>query len=394
MRWVSEMKKLIVMVFIGIIFSITCFTESAFAIEREDNTTDKKVLEEIEKQMDTYDFQQMDTFLNQNAEKPIRFVDVWKGLFQNNTKEQSKSIFQFLKKHIMGEINYQRGLLVKVAAIAVISAVFSTFAITFKNQQMNQTAFFVTYLMLLVTLIQTFRMMEQIAQVLLERICEFMNAFLPSFAIALGVSAGTQTAIGIYGIVLYAISIIQFIMLKVMLPMIELYVLLSLINCISKEDMFSRAVQLLESLIRWGNRTLFAAIIGINIVKNMILPSVDFMKNSMAQKIVSVIPGVGDGVEGVTGIMLGTGKIIKNTMGTAALIVLIFICIIPIIKILVCTFLYQLLSAVLQPITDRRIQKAIHSISAGGTLLFQSMMMVVLLFVIAIAIACVATNLT
>lgn len=351
-------------------------------------------LDELEKQMQTYDFSEVDSFLQENTEKHINFMDVWKMLLKNDTEEQSKQVFIYLKKHVCSEIWIQKNMFIKITVIAIISAIFSTFAFSFKNQQLNQTAFFVTYLFLAVSLMQTYRIMEGIAHDLFEKICEFMMAFLPAFSIALGVSSGSNTAIGIYGIVIYAISCIEFAILKIILPLIAFYVVLSILNCMTKEDLFSRAVQLLETVIRWANKTVFATIIGLNIIKNMMLPSIDYMRNSMAQKILSVIPGVGDGLDGVSGIMLGTSRIIKNTMGTAALFILILLCFIPILKIMISTFLYQCLAAILQPITDKRIQTAIHCIFSSGKLLLESMIMVVLLFIIAIAIACVATNLT
>lgn len=76
----------------------------------------------------------------------------------------------------------------------------------------------------------------------------------------------------------------------------------------------------------------------------------------------SAIPVVGkilsDGVDSV----LGCGIILKNAVGIVGVIIVLGICIVPIIKVGTITFAYRLLTAVAEPIADKKITSLLKQI--------------------------------
>ena len=69
-------------------------------------------------------------------------------------------------------------------------------------------------------------------------------------------------------------------------------------------------------------KTVMGIVLGLNVIQGMILPYVDAVKNSTLEKALEAVPVVGKGAGVVTKMVLGSGILIKNTMGVAAVIIL------------------------------------------------------------------------
>ena len=76
----------------------------------------------------------------------------------------------------------------------------------------------------------------------------------------------------------------------------------------------------------------------------------------------------------------------------AAVVVLLIMTLVPIAKLAVLMLFYQLAAAVMQPVCDKRVVSCVSGVSCGHKLLLKIVVSSLLLFVIAIAITCAATN--
>ena len=72
-------------------------------------------------------------------------------------------------------------------------------------------------------------------------------------------------------------------------------------------------------------------------------------------RLAQMIPGVGAGAGAISQMVMGSGILIKNTAGAAAVLVLLFMAAVPVIKLLVLMFLYYMAAAVMQPVCDKRL---------------------------------------
>jgi stage III sporulation protein AE len=179
---------------------------------------------------------------------------------------------------------------------------------------------------------------------------------------------------------------------KVLLPIVRVYALLVMAGHIAKEDLLSKLTELMEQVISWSLKTLVGVVLGFHLIQALVLPYVDSVKSGAVKKLVGVIPGIGHGVSSVAQMVLGSGVVIKNTMGAAGIIVLLVITIIPMIKLVVLMILYQCVAAVLQPVCDKRIVSCISEMAKGHKLLLAIAGSAMLLFVITIAVVCASTN--
>ena len=132
--------------------------------------------------------------------------------------------------------------------------------------------------------------------------------------------------------------------------------------------------------------------LGLNGIKSLILPLSDSLKMSVLFKAVSMIPGIGNSAQTVSKTIVGSAVLVKNSIGVAAVIVIAVIIGIPLLKLVVMAFLYQLLGAVLEPVADSRIVKAVLVLSGSLENIIYMIAVTVVLMCLTMAIICFATN--
>ena len=148
--------------------------------------------------------------------------------------------------------------------------------------------------------------------------------------------------------------------------------------------------ELLQTLIEWTLKSCTAVVISMQLIQNMIGPAMDSLKRDVIGKTAASIPGIGNAINGVTEVALGTAVIIRNGIGVIGMIILISIGIGPVIRLGLLAFLYKLLAAMVQPVSDKRMTGALSTIGNGYLLFLKVLLCLELLSFITIAILSVS----
>ena len=99
-----------------------------------------------------------------------------------------------------------------------------------------------------------------------------------------------------------------------------MYVLLSLINHLSKEEMLDRMAELLKTVVNWGLKTMLGAVVGLQVVRNLVAPVLDTLKRSMVGRAAGALPGIGNAVNMVTELVLTSAVLVRNCLGVVILL--------------------------------------------------------------------------
>ena len=105
-----------------------------------------------------------------------------------------------------------------------------------------------------------------------------------------------------------------------------------------------------------------------------------------------MIPGLGQGASAVSQMVLGTGILIKNTVGAGAAVTLLAITAVPIMKLLILMLLYQFVAAAAEPICDKRLTACMADIGKGHQILLKLVCLSLLLLIVSIGVICMASN--
>lgn len=341
------------------------------------------------------DWSQIDQFLRQqkeNVETGFDFGELVKGMMEGDGKRVGELIVEELYQSLFQEVSRGSYLAGELLALGLIGAVFANFSSIFTGSQISETAFFMTYLLVFTVLAAAFSDSMAITEQVLARQTEFMKVLLPCYFPAAAWAGGSISSTAWMEFVLFLIGAVQWLYLKLLLPLTRVYILFVMAGNMVKEDMLSRLTGLLRSAIRWGSRSLIGLVLGFQLVQGMVLPYADLIHTTGIHKILQAIPGVGDGAGVVTKMIMGTGVLVKNTVGAAAVVVLVILSVLPLVKLLVLLVLYRSVAGILQPVGDRRLVTCVGSVADGQELLLGLAASGLLLFSVTIALVCVGTN--
>lgn len=325
-------------------------------------------------------------------EDRIKFGDYVAKLMSGEEVFSLKAIANKLIDSISGEFKAHITTFGRLISIALIAAIFTNLSMAFKNNQVSDTGYYVTYLLLFGLLISAFISTSLIATNVIGQILDFMKALVPSYFMSVAFCSGSMSSFVFYKAALIIISLVDFIIIKLVIPLINFYLIIMLANNLSKEDMLSRLAGLIESVIKWVLRSLLAAVIGYQAIQGLIVPVADQVKRSAIFKASSALPGVGNAIESVAETVIGAGVLLKNAIGVAGLVMVITICIVPIVQLIVITLIYKLSSAALQPISDKRIIECVSASAKSVEMLLQCVIVGAILFLLSITIVAISTG--
>lgn len=354
-------------------------------------------LEQAEQGLDQFDLKGIEDFLKKQQEQTgvrLSFMDLMKDLMAGRFTEVFRTIGAALKDSLFAQVHESGAMMGQIVVLGIIGAVFTNFSSVFPSSQISETGFFVTYLLLFTFLAAGFFNSIQIAGDVLENILDFMRALIPAYFLAVAFAGGSLSSLAVYEFTLFIIGVVQWLFFTLLLPLVRVYILFVLAGHIAKDNMLSKLTALIKQLIGWSLKTLVGVVVGFHLIQGMVLPYVDSVKNTSIRRLIEVIPGIGQGASAMTQMVLGSGVLIKNTMGAAALVILAVITIIPVLKLVVLMILYQCVAAVMQPVCDKRIVSCVEETAQGHRMLLNIVLSALLLFVITIALVCGASNTT
>ena len=292
----------------------------------------------------------------------------------------------FIYDHLLAD----RAVLFQVVLLVLLAALFANFTNVFSGSQAGEASFYLVYMLLLALLIHSFRSLSAGLSGSLEDLTAFMQALMPSYFLAVTAASGAATAMVFYEMVLGVIFLIQTLLLKAVIPGIQAYVVIQLINYLHKEDFLSKLAELLKTALEWSLKTITAVVIGMELIQNMISPALDSLKRDALGKTAAAIPGIGNVIDGATEVALGTAVLIRNCLGATGILILVILGLPPVIKLAGTVLAYKLLAALFQPVSDKRMTGCLWAMGEGCRLLLKVLLTVELLLLITIAVLAVS----
>ena len=348
--------------------------------EQQEEETRQKLMEDME-------LGQMQDAVNQILkEDSFSIEEILNQILKGESLFQKETMSKWFKNIVKAQLQREQKAMFQVVLLVLLAAVFSNFTAVFGDGKTGETSFYITYMLLLALLIKSFGSMGVELKELLENFILFLKALMPSYFLAVTASSGSATAMIFYEAVLFLIYVIQVVFLKGIVPAIYVLALVELVNYLHSEDFLSKMAELLQTLIEWSLKSCMAVVLGMQLIQNMIGPAMDSLKRDIIGKTAASIPGIGHAINGVTEVALGTAVIIRNGIGVVGIIILVCIGIRPVIRLALLAFLYKLLAAVVQPVSDKRMTGALSTIGNGYVLFLKVLLCMELLIFITIAI--------
>ncbi|MCB5548987.1 stage III sporulation protein AE [Blautia sp. MSK17_66] len=344
-------------------------------VETQPSDTDELSLDETEtaeellKEINLADVQKMlDDFMGADS---FSMKEVLIKLTRGERAFSKEAVQEFVYRFFFYQLDQEKELFVKLILLILLSAVFTSFAEVFENNQIGDISFFVVYLLFFTILMDSFSKMSSSLEKTISWMTEMMKGLAPAYYMTVCAASGAASAVVFYEGVLLMVWGIQWLLLTVLLPASGMYVLLQLVNSLSREEMLGKMAELLNTAVSWGLKSLLAAVVGLQIIRNLVAPVMDSVKRGLLSKAAGALPGVGNAVNMVTELVVTSAVLVRNCLGVVILVVFVLIGAGPMLHYGILSLLYRLLAAVAQPVSDRRMVRALGTMGEGCALLLR-----------------------
>ena len=374
-RW-----KVLIMIF----FLICPMTVQATEVSQED------VQESL---MEKFDFLEINEMLGEIfPNEKLNFRAVLEGLITGNLEFSFGLIKQLIVDQFTYEIRNSRSGMIHILILVIIAAIFTNFSSVFKTTQVAEISFSMLYMFLITICLNNFRILIDAAALNLERLLEFMKLLGPVYFFAVALASGSSSSVTFYQLVLLLIFFVEILILNFLIPLTQIYLVIRILSELSPEIHLTKFAELIETIVSWTLKTLLAGVVGLNVMQGLLSPAIDAVKRSLITKGSGAIPIIGDAIGGAAEVVLGTAVLIRNGIGVVGMIVCLVICLAPLIQMAVTALLYQVIAALIQPVSDKRMVDCVSSVADGSKMLLRIVFTTGVLFLLTIAVVAATTG--
>ncbi len=294
-----------------------------------------------------------------------------KGLLSGEQVFSKEAVQEFLRGLFLSRFQQEKGMFARLLVLILLAAVFSNFAAVFENGQIGEISFYVVYLLLFMLLMECFSGLSVSLGESISWMGEFMKGLSPAYFLAVAASSGAATAAVFYEGVLLLVWLLQWILGAVCLPLVNLYILIRMVNHLSREEMLGKLSELLNTIIQWALRSILGLVAGLQVVRGLIAPVMDTLKRSALGKTAGALPGIGNAVNTVTELVVTSAVLVRNCLGAAFLLVFLLVGAGPVIHYGLLSLSCRFLAAVAQPVSDKRMVECLSTMGEGCSLLLR-----------------------
>jgi stage III sporulation protein AE len=304
-------------------------------------------------------------------------------------------LLTLLLQRLLRELYLSLKLLRQLVVIGILAALLQRLSASFGMKTVVDLAFGACFLVLVLIGLQSFQVVVALATEAVDQMVSFMYSLLPMLS-ALLVTVGGLTSSAIFHPLLWGlVGAIAGLVQYLLFPLILFSTAFGLVAHFSNELPLSR----LGGLLRQGAITLlgtfFMVFSGFVVVKGAIAPIADGLSLRAAKYFTkTLIPIAGGMFADTLEVVVGGSLLIKNGVGVFGLVMIIFLVVTPLLKVWAMVLVYKLVGALLEPICDPRLVRALTTMESSLTLIFVSLGTVAVMFLLAISILVGVGNLT
>lgn len=325
------------------------------------------------------------------AEK-FSLTDYIRAVLSGESAFSVSDFFKTIAQGFFGQLDKLRGDFVQIFALVLLTSIFNGFAKAFRDGQVSESGYYVSYLLLFSMLASGYLSMSGLVEDTLGTLLNFMKVLIPVFCGTIAFSTGGMTSQSAAAALFMLLAAVDYFLVSILLPVIHIYMMTVLANHLTKEEPLGKMTELLAKGVRFFLKFALSAVAAASTLLGFITPRIDALKRGSVIKISEMIPGLGNLFRGVAETVYGAGNVIKNAVGTGGMLVVGFICIVPLLRVLAVSICYRAEAAAVEPVADRRIVNCLSEAAEGVTMLFQTLFAGAVLFLLMFAVLLRATS--
>ncbi|HET7627505.1 MAG TPA: stage III sporulation protein AE [Bacillales bacterium] len=298
-------------------------------------------------------------------------------------------------KFLFHELLANGKLLGMIILLTVFSVILQNLQNAFEQKTVSKVAYAIVYMVIIILALNSFHIAISYTNQAISSMTNFLVALIP-LILALMASVGSVTSVAFFHpIIIFLINTSGLLVKSFVLPLLFLSTLLSVVSTLSDSYKVTQLAKLLRNISIGTLAVFFAIFLGVMSVEGASAAIADGITVKTAKFITgNFVPVIGRMFTDATDTVMSASALLRNSVGIIGVVILLAIAAFPAIKIFSLALIYNLASAILQPLGGGPIIECLSIIGKGVIFIFAALATVSLMFFLAVTIIIAAGDLS
>jgi stage III sporulation protein AE len=319
--------------------------------------------------------------------------------FLDFLKSDKQGLF---KEWILGGLSYifhelivNGKLLGTLILLTVLSMILQSIQNAFEHRTVSKVAYVIVYLVLIILTLNTFRVAIDYTTGAIQTMSHFLLALVPLIFALMATSGGAASIAFFHPIIIFLINTSGWLISAVILPLLYMSALLNIVSTLTEHYKVTQLANLMRNIAVGGLAGFFAIFLGVMSVQGAATAITDGVIVRTAKFVTgNFVPVVGRMFTDAADTVFSASVLVKNTVGIAGLFILVAIVAFPAMKVFALALIYNIASAILQPLGGGPIIESLGIMAKSMVFIFAALGIVSLMFFLALTIIIASGNLS
>lgn len=309
----------------------------------------------------------------------ITLGQISKDIISFNAPSESSVISAFFSK-LFGAVKESISLCLSVILIVVVLNILSNVAD--KTSSLLDVSFYICYMVIFMMGASSFKSACDIAQTSINELNFFMKAAIPVLGTLMTASGGVVRT-SLISVSIIAISGTVSLISSILFPISTMSALISGMGALGNDNSLRGFSTALKKASLWGLGIVITIFTTILTTRSFAAVNLDTVTGRTVKYAAGTfVPVVGGMLSETLESIIACGRLVKGAAGSASVIVLLYLCLSPIIKLLAILITYKLTALIIAPIADGRLSVAIEEFTSSIVIILAMVIFTTVMFVI------------
>lgn len=394
------MKKVIYYFLIFFVFiSSPIATHSAYVCAETTIQTEaeNQLTESVENQLNSLDTSELDKIMqdvisDSSVLSGDSFSQKVMDIISGNLTVDANTFVTYILNLFLNDVLSFLPYVCIIIAIAVLYSMINA-SHSGKNKSLNDVIHFVCYSAVVVIVIVWMSKLLSLTTKTLGMVKQQMELIFPLLLTILTALSG-NVSVSVYQPAMAMLSgTVISVFVNVLMPIFTFMLVFITISNLTTNIKFNKFSDFFSSCFKWIMGIVLMIFSSFVSIQGLMAGSIDTISIKTAKyTLKSAVPIIGGFLSDGVSLIMVSSVLIKNAVGVAGLILLFACILLPVVKILVFSFLMKLASSILEPIADNRITSFISSIAKAIQMLIALLIGVAFMYFIMVGLVMCSAN--
>lgn len=373
------MKKLII-VSVLMMLLLCCVSKQTFLTASAQVESNEEIQQELtdatNSQLEALDLEKIEEYYSEFFETTDKdFKDLITEAVNGNLPISFETFSNYLKEEAYNIVLGNISLVLSLIILAFLSSLIQNFSTSKANIKSVLNIVFVVMTAILLIYTSIDCITDAVSTI--KKVGKFSDAIFPVLVVLM-IASGGATSGGIYQPIVATLSTsIITVFSGIVITLIVVFFVLSILNNIVNEVKLNKLISFIASLIKWVIGVVFTIFITYASLNGIMAGGKDGVSIKTAKyAIKSYVPMVGGYLSDSFEIFRAGSVILKNSIGVVGLFILIFVIIVPAIKLIILNLMLKFASGMVELAGEKTVCNLLHDVSKIFSFLLATIMAV------------------